>query len=74
MRIGPYEGFAVDIFFEESFFEHGTEGKARGSVGDVGIFVDDVEEAIESAWIFWFSVTDPLFSWFSAFPHVGGES
>ena len=69
----PFEGFTVDVFFEEAFFHHQTQVVARAAPRAVGVLVDDMAQVIEAAWLLGTAVSKPFFACEPAFPSARGE-
>ena len=42
----PHQGFAVDIFFQNTFLEHKAEIFVRTAQGGIGVFVNDMAKII----------------------------
>ena len=70
----PFEGFAVDIFFEQPFFHHQPKIGPGAAPRGICAFVDYVAQIIKAPWTLRAAFCEPFFTALPAFPRTGGKA
>jgi len=72
--MGPGQGFAVDVLFQDPFAQHQTQVLAGPPPRHIGRLVDDVTQIIEASRCNWLTRLAPETARLAAFPLAGGEA